>query len=87
MKRLIVMLLVAGLVGAMPVLAAQEQYGHGHQDTMMQCMQQSESLQDKVKKIKTEIEKGNKAYTVEELQALEKKLKDINEFMDMMGKQ
>jgi Skp family chaperone for outer membrane proteins len=88
MKKLIVMLMVAGLFGATPLLAA-ESHEHGKNDAaacVIQCAQQSETLQGKIEKIKSEIAKGNKDYTAEELQALEKKLKEANDFLDAMGK-
>lgn len=88
MKKLITMVLVAGLFGATPLLAA-ETHEHGKHDAaacVVQCAQQSETLQGKIERVKAEIAKGNKAYTAEELQALEKKLKEANDFLDAMGK-
>ena len=41
---------------------------------------------DQINQAKAEIAKGNKAYTAEELQTLEKKLKEANDFLDAMGK-
>ena len=88
MKRLVVTMLVAGLFGATPLLAA-EMHEHGKKDAaacVIQCAQQTETLQGKIEKIKAEIAKGNKAYTAEELQTLENKLKEANDFLDAMGK-
>jgi len=87
MKKLIVMLMVAGLFGATSVLAtSHEPMAVEPTQFMEQCVLQSETLQDKITKVKAAMAKGNKAYTAEELKALEQKLKEANEFLDAMGK-
>ena len=87
MKKLLVLLLVAGLSGAMPVLASPvEPKDVPPSKFVEQCVLQSETLQDKITKVKAEMAKGSKAYTDEELKALELKLKEANNFLDAMGK-
>ena len=87
MKKLFVLLLVAGLSGAMPVLASPVEPKEVPSTKFVeQCVLQSETLQDKITQAKAEIAKGNKSYTAEELQTLEKKLKEANDLLDTMGK-
>lgn len=88
MKRLAVVLMAAGLFGAMPVLAAE--HGGMKMDTtegVRQCALQAESIQEKVKRLQTEIAKGEKQYSAKELKKLDEKLKELNRFLDQMNKQ
>ena len=50
------------------------------------CAGEVDSIQKQVKKLQAEIKKGTKVYTAEELKTLEKKLKEVNEFIKSMGK-
>jgi peptidoglycan hydrolase CwlO-like protein len=52
----------------------------------MNCKSEVDTLQQSVKKIQSEIKKGTKVYTPEELKALETKLKEVNDFIKTMGK-
>lgn len=86
MKRLAVVMMVVGLFGAMPVLAAE--HDNMKMDTkegVRQCALQAESIQQKVKRIQGEIKKGSKKYSAEELKQLEDKLKETNELLKKMG--
>lgn len=88
MKKAIVLLSVVGMFGAVPVFAA-DQHDHGKidaQECAVLCARQAQTLQEKITKLKSEVAKGNTAYTAEELRALEQKLKSANEFLDMVGK-
>jgi peptidoglycan hydrolase CwlO-like protein len=88
MKRLAV-ILMAGmfLVSALPV-AAQTTKSEKDQCILasMNCKSEVDTLQQSVKKIQSEIKKGTKVYTPEELKALETKLKEVNDFIKTMGK-
>ena len=87
MKKQIALMMVAGLSATTPVLAAKhEPMVVPPTKFMEQCVLQSETLQDKIAKAKAEIAKGSKAYTQEELETLEKKLKEANDFLEAMGK-
>ncbi|WP_041532998.1 hypothetical protein [Pelobacter propionicus] len=83
MRRLLLVLTAVGLFGAMPAFA-------GHADMKMehegarQCALQSESIQEKVKRLEAEIAKGEKKYSAEDLKKLENKLKETNDFIDKM---
>jgi len=50
------------------------------------CMNEVDSIQQKLKKINTEIKKGKKVYSVEELKKLELKLKEANEILKNLEK-
>lgn len=79
-------MMVVGLFGAMPVLAAE--HDNMKMDTkegVRQCALQAESIQQKVKRIQGEIKKGSKKYSAEELKQLEDKLKETNELLKKMG--
>lgn len=87
MKKLVVLLSVVGMFGALPVFAA-DQHDHGKlnaQECVVLCAQRAQTLQDKIANLKGEVAKGNTAYSVEELRALEQKLKDAGEFLEMAG--
>ena len=50
------------------------------------CKDQVDSIQQKIKKINTEIKKGKKVYTADELKALHAKLKEVNAMLDDLNR-
>ncbi len=85
MRRLLVMSMAVGLFGAMPVLAAE------HSDMKMdtgegvrQCALQAESIQEKIKRLETEIAKGEKKYDAKELKKLKQKLDEANKTLERL---
>jgi peptidoglycan hydrolase CwlO-like protein len=50
------------------------------------CMNEVDSIQQKIKKINTEIKKGTKVYSAEELKKLEQKLKEVNAILKSLEK-
>lgn len=98
MKRLIVVLMAIGLFGAMPVLAAE--HGDMGMDKMdmhdgmtmdtsdgaRECALQAESIQQKMKRLESEIKKGSTKYSAAELKRLEEKLKEANDTLDILMK-
>lgn len=86
MKKSIVMLMVAGLFAAMPVLAAE----HGMmsaEEQMRHCAEQSEAIDMKIERLQKEIKAGKKKnYSAEELRKLEAKLNEANYMLDSMTK-
>jgi septal ring factor EnvC (AmiA/AmiB activator) len=95
MKKSLVILFALGLFGAMPVLAANHEgmkmdsHEGMKMDThegMRECALQAESIQEKIKRLDTEIAKGSKKYTAEELKNLETKLKDANDTLEHLLK-
>lgn len=88
MKKVIIPLLIAFLTSvSVPVFA------EGMKATKDECLlaskdckDQVDSIQQKMKKLQTEIKKGKKVYTTDELKELEKKLKETNDFLDLLNK-
>jgi len=50
------------------------------------CMNEVDSIQQKMRKINNEIKKGKKVYSAEELKKLEQKLKEANEILRSLEK-
>jgi predicted transcriptional regulator len=93
MKKLLVVIMALGLFGAMPAFADHAKTTSEHQGMLMdtkegmrECALQAESIQQKIKRIQGEIEKGSKKYSAEELKTLETKLKEANDTLDNLGK-
>jgi nicotinic acid mononucleotide adenylyltransferase len=85
MKKSILMLMVAGLFAAMPVLAVE----HGMmsaKEQMQHCAEQSESIDMKIERLQKEIKKGKTTYSIEELKKLEEKLNEANAMLDAITK-
>lgn len=85
MRRILVILMAMGLFGTMPAFA-----GHGdmkmEHEGIRQCALQAESIQEKIKRLETEVAKGEKKYDANELKALEKKLKEANELLEILNR-
>ena len=93
MKKLLVIIMALGLFGAMPAFAEHAKTTAEHEGMMMntkegvrECALQAESLQQKIKRIQSEVSKGSKKYSAEELKTLEIKLKEANDTLDNLGK-
>ena len=87
MKKLIVALMAVGLLGAVPVLAAHhESKAMDPKEEVRQCALQAESIQQKIARIQKEIKKGSKAYSAEDLNKLEDKLKEANKILEELNK-
>lgn len=50
------------------------------------CMNQVDTIQQKIRRLDNEIKKGTRVYTPEELKKLEQALKDANEVVDSLTK-
>jgi septal ring factor EnvC (AmiA/AmiB activator) len=94
MKKLLVLLMALGLFAAMPVLAAEhdgmkmDSHAGMKMDTpdgMRECALQAESIQQKIKRLNTEIAKGTKKHSAEDLKKLENQLKETNKLLDQMN--
>lgn len=87
MKKFIAVFLAVGLFGAMPVLAAEQ--GNMSMDTsdgVRQCALEAESIQAKIKRLETEVSKGSKKYSAEDLKNLKLKLKEANDMLEQISK-
>jgi len=87
MKKMLVTLMAVGLFGALPVLAAENtgmmmETGEGAR----QCALQAESIQQKIKRLEGEINKGSQKYTAAELKSLNAKLKEADDLLEELGK-
>lgn len=51
------------------------------------CMTEVDSIQKRIKKLNTEIKKGTRVYSAEELKKLEQKLHEANEILNALEKQ
>lgn len=83
MKKAILMLMVAGLFAAMPVVAAEDESAGEH---IQRCVLQSEAIGKKIERLQGEIKKGNTKYNAEELKKLEAKLNEANFMLDSITK-
>jgi cytidylate kinase len=84
MKKSILMLMVAGLVTAMPAFAAE--HVMSSQEQMQRCAEQNEAIDKKIERLQIEIKKGDKKYSAEELLKLEEKLHEANLMLDSITK-
>lgn len=85
MKKSILMLMVAGLLTAMPALAANHEKMSA-EEQMQRCAMQSESIDKKIERLQGEIKKGSTKYSAEELRKLEAKLNEANAMLDSITK-
>jgi len=86
MKKLAVALLAVGLF-ALPVFAAE--HGNMKMDTpegVRQCAVQAETIQEKIKRLETEVTKGEKKYDAKTLKKLKSKLDEANKLLDQLNK-
>ena len=94
MKKTVLMLMVTGFFAAMPVLAADElkpmPIRPTESDTagkhVERCVLQNEAIGQKIKRLQSEIKKGDKKYNEEELRKLEEKLNEANFMLDSITK-
>ncbi len=90
MKRTLIAVLTAVALSATTMAFAQDAPKANAKDECLLvskgCMNEVDSIQQKLKKINTEIKKGKKVYSAEELKKLEQKLKEANEILDSLSK-
>ncbi|MGB9080343.1 MAG: hypothetical protein WCD00_03515 [Desulfuromonadaceae bacterium] len=88
MKRLVLVLMAVGLFGAMPAFAAEhEGMKMDTKEGVRQCALQAETIQEKIKRLDTEVAKGEKKYSAKELKKLKNKLEEANKILDQLNKQ
>ena len=82
-KRIIMTLAALALAATMPAMAQQS-----HDEQVIcdlaakNCLNKAEILQKRVKKLNSEIKKGTKTYSAEDLKKLEQKLKETQDLLD-----
>lgn len=87
MKRLLVVAMAVGLFGAMPAFAAD--HAGMKMDTsegVRECALKSESIQEKIKRLETEVAKGEKKYDAKTLKKLQSKLDEANKILDQLNR-
>lgn len=81
MKKSVVLLVVAFIFAAVPVLATEhEMLSAG--EYVQRCALQSEAIDKKIERLQNEIKKGKKTYSAEEMRKLDEKLKEANFMLD-----
>ena len=88
MKKIVILLMAAFITSvSVPVFAADMK---SSKDECLlaskDCKNDVDSIQTKIKKLQTEIKKGSKVYSAEEIKKLDAKLKEANELLDNLLK-
>ncbi len=87
MKKLLMVVMVLGLSVALPLLAAEQgSMKMESSEGVRKFALQAESIQQKIKRLQAEVQKGEKVYSVEDLKKLEDKLKEANKLLEDMSK-
>jgi len=90
MKKILIALLAVATLSVAPMAIAADAPAVGSKDECLlsskNCKDQVDSIQQRMKKIHTEIKKGKKVYSAEELKKLEQKLKEANEILKSLEK-
>jgi hypothetical protein len=86
MKKIAAVVMTAFMISAtMPALA---QMSKEEKDQCLlaskSCLTEVDSIQKRIKKIQTEIRKGKKVYSAEELKKLQEKLKEAGEILETL---
>jgi peptidoglycan hydrolase CwlO-like protein len=88
MRKIAILLLAAFLTTAsVPVFA--EDMKSSKDECLLaskNCKDDVDSIQQKIKKLQTEIKKGKKVYSAEEIKKLDAKLKEANDMLDQLNK-
>lgn len=85
MRKVVVALIATMMLSAVPVLAEHSDMKIQHEG-VRQCALQAESIQEKIKRLETEVAKGTAKYSKAELEMLRKKLKEANDLLDQLNK-
>ncbi len=88
MKKTAIMLLAAFMISA--AIPAMAQMSKEEKDMCLlatkDCLNQADSLQQRIKRIQGEIKKGKKVYSAEELKTLNQKLQEANDLLKKIEK-
>lgn len=90
MKKVLIAVLTAfALSAASMAFAAEAPKANAKDECLLaskDCKDQVDSIQQKIKRINTEIKKGKKVYSAEELKKLNQKLKEADEILKDLEK-
>lgn len=88
MKKTAIMLLAAFTISA--AIPAMAQMSKEEKDLCLlatkNCLNQADSLQQRIKRIQGELKKGKKVYSAEELKTLNQKLQEANDLLKKIEK-
>lgn len=87
MKRIVVMLMAVFMMGAtVPAFAAEMTKAQKDECLLASkgCAGEVDSIQTKIKKLNTEIKKGTKVYSAEDIKKLNAKLKEAEAMLDAL---
>lgn len=87
MKRIVLMLMAVSMVAtSVPVFAAEMTKDQKDQCLVASkgCLHEVDSIQTKIKKLNTEIKKGSKVYSADEIKKLTAKLKEAEAMLDSL---
>lgn len=87
MKKVIIPLLIAFLTSVSVPLFAEDMKATKDECLLVSknCKNEVDSIQQKIKKLNTELKKGKKVYSADELKKLESKLKEANDILDTLN--
>ena len=89
MKKIVVLMIaVFSMAVAVPVFAAEMTKEQKDQCLLASkgCAGEADSIQKKIKKLQTEIKKGTKVYSADEIKKLNAKLKEAEDILDNLMK-
>lgn len=89
MKKVLIAVLTAFALSATTVAFAADVKSNAKDECLLAskgCKDQVDSIQQKIRKINTEIKKGKKVYSAEELKKLQQKLKEADEILNSLDK-
>ncbi|MBW4056369.1 MAG: hypothetical protein HIU83_13400 [Proteobacteria bacterium] len=88
-KILLALLTVVAMTATSMAFAANAPVNSGKDECLLAskgCKDQVDSIQQKIKKLNTEIKKGKKVYSAEDLKKLQQKLKEADDILNSLEK-
>lgn len=88
MRKIAIVFMAAFMMSAaVPVMAAEMSKADKDQCLLYSksCVNEVDTLQQKIKKLDNEIKKGTKVYSADELKKLNEKLKEAEDLLDKMA--
>jgi peptidoglycan hydrolase CwlO-like protein len=90
MKKILITLMTAAALSVTAMAFAADAPVAGGKDECLlaskNCLNQVDSIQQRIKRINSEVKKGKKVYSAEELKKLEQKLKEANDILNSLDK-
>jgi TolA-binding protein len=89
MKKILISILTAAALSATSMAFAADAPAGSKDECLLvskNCMNEVDSIQQRMKKLNAEIKKGKKVYSADELKKLEQKLKEADEILKSLEK-